>query len=58
MNKRNRLATKEDGKFYHEGHEEHEVKKFKIFTSEPFVAFVFFVVRSKFLQGYNEQTSV
>jgi len=37
---------KEDGKFYHEGHEEHEVKKFKIFTSEPFGTFVFFVVRS------------
>jgi hypothetical protein len=31
-------------KFYHEGH---EVEKFKIFTSESFVAFVFFVVRSK-----------
>lgn len=47
MSYRNRLATKEDGKFYHEGYEEHEVKKLEISRSEPFVAFVFFVVRSK-----------
>src|SRR5712692_1617629 len=33
--------------FHHEGHEEHEVQKYKI--SESFVAFVCFVVRSYFL---------
>ncbi len=32
-------------KFYHEGHEEHEVKKLKISMSETFVAFVCFVVK-------------
>ena len=42
-----RAATNK--RFHHEDREEHEVQKFDISISEPFVAFVRFVVTGDFL---------